>query len=203
MNKEQLAKHIGDIDDLLVEEAGRIPDYRRQHRKKIIRRLVGAAAAVVLMTCSFSAGALAFSGKTVVEVPVEKEMISFEEIDLTMILPDNWRGKYSVEKKGQNYIVYNKQIREATSKGADAFDGGILFHIVCYKEAMTPEQFVEKGYDFVEYRYLYSTSNSTYVLCYASDVQWNPEDAGQEAAYQQMASEIEDIKFVVDNAFAD
>ncbi len=203
MNKEQFAKHIGDIDDLLVEQAEQIPNYKRQHRKKRIRQLIGAAAAVVLMTCSFSAGALAFSGETVVEVPVEKETVSLEEINLTMILPDNWRGKYSVEKDGQNYIVYNKQIREAAGKGADAFDGGILFYIVCYQEAMTPEQFVENGYDFVEYRYLFSTSNSTYVLCYASDVQWNPNDARQEEVYNQMESEIKNIKFVVDNALAD
>ena len=203
MNKEQLSRHIGNIDDLLIEQAGQIPNYGQQYRKKRIRQLIGAVAAVVLMTCSFSAGALAFSGKTVVEVPVEKETVTLEEINLTMILPDSWHGKYSVEHDGQNYIVYNPQIREATRKGEDAFDGGILFYIVRYKEAMTPEQFIENGYDFVEYRYLFSTSSSTYILCYASDVQWSPDDTGQEEVYSQMESEIKKIKFVVDNALAD
>ena len=27
MNKEQLSRHIGNIDDLLIEQAGQIPNY--------------------------------------------------------------------------------------------------------------------------------------------------------------------------------
>lgn len=106
------------------------------------------------------------------------------------------------EKNGQNYIVYNEQIRKSNSNGADPFDGGVLFYIVCYDEAITPEQFVDNGYDFTDYRYLFSTSNNTYILHYASDVQWNPDDSEQEKIYTQMASEIEDIRFVADNALA-
>lgn len=109
-----------------------------------------------------------------------------------------------MEKYGENdqhYVFYNKQIREAVSQGIDAFDGGVLFYIVCYDEVMTPEQFVENGYDFTGYRYLFSTSSRTYVLHYASDVQWDPSDPAQEAVYQKMGSEIEDIQFIVGNVF--
>jgi len=202
MNKKQLSEHIGNIDDQLIEQAEKIPNYRQLHHRKIINRFITVAAAFVLMACSFSAGAFAFARETVVEVPVEQETAMLEGINLTLIFPDAWKGKYSVEKSSQNYIVYHTQIREDVSAGIDAFDGGVLFYIVCYDESMTPEQFAEKRYDFVGYRYLFSTSDKTYILCYPSDVQWNPENPEQEAEYLRMEAEIKDIKFVVDNILA-
>lgn len=202
MNKKQLSEHIGNIDDRLIEQAEKIPNYRQLHHRKIINRFITVAAAFVLMACSFSAGAFAFARETVVEVPVEQETAMLEGINLTLIFPDAWKGKYSVEKSSQNYIVYHTQIREDVSAGIDAFDGGVLFYIVCYDESMTPEQFAEKRYDFVGYRYLFSTSDKTYILCYPSDVQWNPENPEQEAEYLRMEAEIKDIKFVVDNILA-
>ncbi len=199
MNKKQLSEHIGNIDDRLVEQAEKIPDYRQLHHRKFIRRFTTVAAAFVLMVCSFSAGAFAFPRETVVEVSVEQESAMLEEINLTLVFPDDWKGKYSVEKSGPNYNVYHTQIREDVSTGIGAFDGGILFYIVCYEESMAPEQFAAKGYDFVQYRYLFSTIDKTYILCYPSDVQWNPENPEQETEYLRMEAEIKDIKFVVDN----
>ena len=70
MNKKQLSEHIGNIDDRLVEQAENIPNYRQLHHRQTIRRFLTAAAAFVLMACSFSAGAFAFARETVVEVPV-------------------------------------------------------------------------------------------------------------------------------------
>lgn len=203
MNKKQLSEHIGNIDDRLVEQAEKIPNYRQRHQRRTVRRFLTAAAAFVLMACSFSAGAMAFARETVVEVPIEQEKAVLAEIHLTLILPDGWKGKYSVEKNGQNYIVYHTQIREDESAGIDPFDGGVLFYIACYEESMTPEQFLEKGYDFVPYRYLFSTIDKTYILCYPGDVQWNPENAEQETEYLEMEREIKDIQFVVDNILAD
>ena len=203
MNKKQLSEHIGNIDDRLIEQAEKIPNYRQLHHRQTIRRFIAAASAFALMACSFSAGALAFARETVVEVPVEQETAVLKEINLTLIFPDEWKGKYAIEKDGQNYIVYHTQIRENVSAGIDAFDGGVLFYIACYGESMTPEQFVEKGSDFVRYRYLFSTSDKTYILCYPGDVQWNPENPEQETEYLGMEGEIKDIKFIVDNILAD
>ena len=202
MNKKQFSEHIGNIDDRLVEQAERIPNYRQLHRRQTIRRFLTAAAAVVLMVCSFGAGAFAFARETVIEVPMEQETIKLEEINLTLILPDDWKGKYSVEKNGQNYIIYHPQIREGFGTEI-AYTGGILFYIVCHEESMTPEEFVENGYDFAGYRYLFSTSDKTYVLYYPSDVQWNPENPEQETEYLGMEEQIKEIKFVVDNILAD
>ncbi len=192
MNKKQLSGHIGNIDDRLVEQAEKIPNYRQMHHRQTIRRFITAAAAFVLMACSFCAGA--FAHATVAEVPAGQETVLLKESNLTLVFPDGWKGKYSIEKNGQNYIIYNTQIREDVCAGE-----GILFYIVCYNESMTPEQFVEKGYDFASYSYLFSTSNKTYILCYPSDVQWNTENPEQEMEYLEMEEEIKDIKFMFGN----
>lgn len=202
MNQKQLSEHIGNMDDRLVEQAKKIPNYRQLHHRQTIRRFLAAAATLVLMVCSFSAGALVFARETVIEVPVEQELIRLEEINLTLILPDDWKGKYAVEKNGQNYIVYHPQVREGFDTQA-VFNGGNLFYICCYEESMTPEQFIENGYDFTGYQYLFSTSDKTYILYYPSDVQWNPENPEQEAEYLGMERELQDIKFVVDNILTD
>lgn len=203
MNKKQLSEHIGNIDDRLVQQAEEIPNYVAQRRQKRIRRLLAAAAAFVLMASSFSVGAIAFAREIIIEVPAEQESLKLEGVSLTLILPDSWKGQYSAEKNGTNFVVYNPQIKEAVSDGIDLFDGGVLFTIVCYEESMTEEQFIENGLDFTAYRYLFATSDKTYILHYASDMQYDPADKEQESIYQKMTSEIKDIQFVVDNIFKD
>ena len=196
MNKEQFSEHIGNIDDRLVKQAEQIPNYAAMRRKKGFRQLLGIAAALVLMVSGFGVGAIAFARETIVEVPVEQETLELEGINLTLILPDSWKGQYSVEKRGENFDVYIPEIR-----GNEAGYEGILFTIVCYEESMTEEQFIENGLDFTAYRYILATSNKTYILHYASDVQWDPADNEQEAVYLKMMSEIKDIRFSVDNVF--
>ena len=196
MNKEKFSEHIGNIDDRLVKQAEQLPNYAAMHHKKGFRQLLGIAAALVLMVSGFGVGAIAFARETIVEVPVEQETLELEEINLTLILPDSWEGQYSVEKRGENFDVYIPEIREK-----EAGYEGILFTIVCYEESMTEEQFIENGLDFTAYRYILTTSNKTYILHYASDVQWDPADKEQEAVYLKMMGEIKDIRFSVDNVF--
>lgn len=203
MNKEQLSEHIGNIDDRLVQQAEKIPNYAAVRRQKRIRQLLATAAALVLMVSGFSVGAIAFAREIIIEVPVEQETLELEGVDLTLILPDSWEGQYSVDKNGANFVVYNPQIKEAISDGTNLLDGGVLFTIVCYEESMTEEQFIENGLDFTAYRYILATSDKTYILHYASDVQYDPTDKEQESTYQKMMSEIKDIQFVVNNIFED
>jgi len=201
LNKKQLSEHIGNIDDRLVQQAENIPNYAAQRRQRRIRQLLTIAAALLLMVSSFGAGAMVFAREVIIEVPAEQETLELEGIDLTLILPDSWKGQYSVEKNGANYVVYNPQIKEAVSDGMEILDGGVLFTIVCYEEAMTEEQFIENGLDFTPYRYLLAANNKTYILHYASDVQYDPANQEQEDTYQKMMSEIEDIQIVVNNLF--
>ena len=58
MTAKELAENIGNIDQRLVESAERTPNYGRRKRKSRIRRTLALAAAAVLMTASFAAGAL-------------------------------------------------------------------------------------------------------------------------------------------------
>ena len=155
------------------------------------------------MLSGFGVGAVVFAREIIVEVPIEQEILELEGVNLMLIFPDSWKGQYSVEKSGQNYVVYNPQIKDAVSEGIDIWDGGVLFTIVCYEEAMTEEQFIENGLDFTAYRYILATSNRTYILHYASDVQYDPTNQEQENIYEKMMSEVKDIQFVVDNVFED
>ena len=201
MNKKQLSEHIGNIDDRLVQQAEQIPNYLAQYRQRRIKQLLSIAAAFVLMLSGFGVGAVVFAREIIVEVPIEQEILELEGVNLMLIFPDSWKGQYSVEKRGQNYVVYNPQIKDAVSEGIDIWDGGVLFTIVCYEEAMTEEQFIENGLDFTAYRYILATSNRTYILYYASDVQYDPTNQEQESIYEKMMSEVKDIQFVVDNVF--
>jgi len=58
-----------------------------------VRRKKPVIAIAVLMVWSGIVGAVAFGEETVIEVPVEQETIEIEEIGLTLILPDSWKGK--------------------------------------------------------------------------------------------------------------
>ena len=94
MKKEQLSERIGNVDDRFIEEAEHTPNYAQRHQYKGIKRFSAIAAILVLMVCSFGVGAVSFAKETIVEIPIEQEMITLDEIGLTVILPDEWKGKY-------------------------------------------------------------------------------------------------------------
>lgn len=203
MNKKQFLEHIGNIDESLICQAEKIPNYAALHRQKRRRQLLAAAVALFFMISGFAMGATAFAREIIVEIPEKQETLKLDGVGLTLILPDSWEGQYAVEKNGINYVIYNPQIKEALSTGESIFDGGVLFTIVCYEESMTEEQFIENGLDFTAYRYILATSRRTYILHYASDVQYNPADSEQERLYQKMMSEIKDIQFVINDILDD
>ena len=201
MNEKQLSDRIGNVNDKLVQQAEQTPNYGREHRKRSIRQLVAIAATIALMVCSFTVGALAFAKETIVEVPVEQETITIEEIGLTLILPDSWKGKYAFERDDtfKEYHVYNPAIREAIGGDSETLlSGGMLFYLKLWDEQLTKEQVDAGGeWDYARCRYIMTTKDGTYLLYYASDVQFTQETMDE---YRQMESEISDIRFVVDNA---
>ncbi len=203
MKKEQLSEHIGNIDDRLVRQAEHIPNYARQHRRKGVIRFSALAAVFALMVCSFTVGAVAFAKETMVEVPVEQETIEIEEIGLTLILPDSWKGRYAFEQNDdlKEYHIYNPSIREAMGGDSETFlSGGMLFYIKLWDEQLTKEQVDAGGeWDYARSEYLMTTQNGTYLLYYASDVQFTPETMEE---YRKMESEISDIRFVVGHVIA-
>lgn len=203
MRARELADRIGNIDPALAEEAGLPPRRDGGTRGGLYRKLLSIAAVAALMVCSGTVGALAFSRETVVEVPAEREEVVLEEIGLTLRFPDSWKGRYAVrESPPGNWVIYSPSIKEAVAaesgpledEALDAYCGGVLCYIVRYDEPMTEAQFLENGLDFARYRYLFATSDETYVMYYASDVQFTRETMEE---YRQMEQEIGDIRFII------
>ena len=190
MNERQFADRIGNIDGQLVEEAR----YRRRNRGGGLRRFLAAAAVLALMAVSFTVGALAFSR----EVPVEQETIELPGVGLKLVLPDSWKGRYRVvmDEDTLGCDVYVKSIYEQEGEWAEA---GLLFGV--YKEYDYPLS--QKEIDEltpVSNWHFFSTPDATYVITYAGDVQWDPDDPKQEEVFRQMRSEIDQIRFLVDGA---
>ena len=84
MTARELAENVGNIDQRLIESAGQAPNYGRRRRTGRLRRTLALAAAAVLMTASFAAGAL--SGDR------GPETISIPGTGVTVVLPESWRG---------------------------------------------------------------------------------------------------------------
>lgn len=213
MKPKQLAERIGNIDDRLVQQAQKAPDFGRRSRIRLFRHVMAAVLALVLMGTGFTVGALAFSRETIVEVPVpvEQETIELPEIGLTLYLPDSWRERYEIvedvfEPYGSKmWTVCVKKIYDA--QDTDEFGNpyiGMLFTVFQSEDRpMSPAEFEESGIAGIG-RYLFSTETSTYACMYATDVQFDPEKVdlyGEE--YADMASEMKDIRISVQHLFGD
>ncbi len=199
MKKEDLFEVIEGIDGNYVKGAR---DVMKKKNRNLWKNWTAIAATFVLMVCSFSVGAFVFAREVIVEVPAEQEVISVEELGLSMILPDTWEDKYALEKTDNGeYIVYNPNIRQSVYKeyGIEN-NGGMLFYIMRWDEQLTENQVNAGGeWDFAKNQYIMTTKDGTYLLYYASDVQFTKDT---EAEYREMEKEIKEIRFVVNNAIS-
>ena len=208
MNKKQLSEHIGNIDDRLVQQAEIIPNYVAQRRQKRIRHLLATAAALVLMFSSFSVGAIVFAR----EVPVEQENVVLDEIGLTLILPNSWKGKYEVIEDvfvPNNSTMWEfcvKSVYDAQTpadESGEVLYRGTLFYIFQYSNySMSAEEFGQSGIAGIG-RYLFATENATYVILYTTDLQFDPENSVQMDEFNAMEQSKKEIRFVVDNILKD
>ena len=220
MTERQFSDRIGHGAERLIRQAGDPPNYGVRRRKTALRRLAALAAVIALMAVSFTTGALAFSRETVVEVSAERETLVLEELGLTLILPDSWKGQYQLVEWEDQYVVVCPQVREAALAQArseweadgmewpeeldrNPFSGGMLFYIFGIPEALTAEQLPDSDWgafaSFTEVRYLLATEERTYLLCHASDVQFTEETR---ALYEQLEGSVRDIRIVVDNVLS-
>lgn len=191
MNPRQFSHRIGNVENRLVQQAQKLPDYGRHKRGLRVKRVLMLAAVVALMACSFTVGALARG-------TLEPEQVEFENLGVTMILPDSWKDQYGVEmgEDGNSCGVYVKSIHESDG---DWNGAGYLFWFgEMYHEAMTPAEVEEISP--VAFQYIFAKEDGTYLLCYASDVQWDPGVPEQEELYYRMQAETRDIRFILDNA---
>lgn len=200
MRGNEFLDKMGLVDAALIEEADRMPCRRAKSGRPVWRKIAAFAALVSLMVCSGAVGALAFGGGTVVLTPAEQETIELEAIGLTLILPDSWKGKYSVEMDadGEGCCVYALFPHESANGWGER---GYLFWVgQAYDEPLTPQQLQERSP--APCIYLFATSEDTYDLKLASDVAYDPSDPEIAGLYTAMYEQISDIRFVVSNPAA-
>lgn len=194
MKGKQLSDRIGNIDDRLIEEAEHMQNYGKQRRQKIARNFAAAAAALAVMVGGgFGLGATVFAQE--IEVQVEPETITFEDMGVTLILPDSWRGRYGVTEEGYVYAL----------EAHDEYNPAILFWIDLYPEQLTKDEFdnTQGPWNIVPSVYLMTTADGTYCLHCASDVQYDPRDEEAAENYVSMYQEIPQIRLVLDKAMAE
>lgn len=189
-----------DYDGMLRELYDRLPQEEEKEERAVKRqskrympRVLAAMLALVMLLGGGLVGALTAS--TVIRA-AEPESITMEELGLTLLLPDSWRGKYGVDMwDNGTCAVYVRSIHEGDGEWSGL---GYLFYVARFADyPMTPEQ-VEQVDVPVAYKYLMATSGGTYLLYRASDVQWDPEDPAQEGEYRTMESEISQIRVVAE-----
>lgn len=177
----QLSHRIGNIDDQLVKQAENVPNYGRRGKKRSVRRMLAAAAVAALMACSFAIGAFALNG--------DPEIIELKDAGITLILPDDWKGKYICESDENGAIVYQKATYE--SKG-DWKGAGILFYVNKVEGTRPMDyEYPMPGYTIA------SIDGVTYFLALASDVQYDPEEKDVAEEYAEMRDEIQNIQILL------
>ena len=198
MNKEQLSQRIGNMDDRLVAQAEHMPNYGRQRRSGLRRKIAGIAAVIVLMACSGAVGALAFSRETVTEVPAQQETVELAGIGVTVLLPDSWVGKYEVVQ--DSFLPYNSAMWEFCAKSVyedGTFYRGSLFTVFQYADySMSAEEFAQSGLAGIG-QYLFATEDATYAVMYAGDVQYDPDNAAQQETWYALSQTEKEVRFVI------
>lgn len=198
MNKEQLSQRIGNMDNRLVAQAEHVPNYGRQRRSGLRRKIAGIAAVIVLMACSGAVGALAFSRETVTEVPAQQETVELAGIGVTVLLPDSWAGKYEVVQ--DSFLPYNSAMWEFCAKSVyedGTFYRGSLFTVFQYADySMSAEEFAQSGLAGIG-QYLFATEDATYAVMYAGDVQYDPDNAAQQETWYALSQTVQEVRFVI------
>ena len=180
MTARELAENVGNIDQRLIEGAGQAPNYGRRRRTDRLRRTLALAAAAVLMTASFAAGAL--SGDR------GPETIPIPETGLTVVLPESRRGKCGYEHQDGSLGVYLRAVR--TGEGLD--EAGYLFTVECHEGSCDPAA------DFAARQYVIaSTPQKTYFLILPSDVQYDPNNAAVAREYLNMSQQIGEVQVLL------
>ena len=180
MTARELAENMGNIDQRLIESAGQAPNYGRRRRPRRLRRAVALAAAAVRLTASCAAGALS-GGRGPETIPIP-------ETGLTVVLPENWRGKCGYDIQNGALGVYLRAAR--TGEGLD--DAGYLFTVECRQGSCDPAA------DFAARQYVIaSTPKETYFLILPSDVQYDPNDAAVAQEYLNMSKQIGEVQVLL------
>ena len=141
------------------------------------------------------------------ETSAEEESVVLEEIGVTLILPDSWKGKYEVIEgvfEPYNSTMWEfcvKSIYDTQTPIDESGQGlyrGTLFTIFQYTDYfMSEEEFEQSGIAGIG-RYLFSTESATYTVMYTTDLQYDQNNAEQKEEWNAMEQSIKNIQFVVE-----
>lgn len=191
MKKEDFFEVLGELDDDIVKGAKIPMNKNTQNRisKHSWPKWGAIAAVVALMVSSFSVGAIAFAK----EIVVEQEIVDLENIGISLILPDEWAGRYTVVEG--TFGPYNSPMWEFCVKAvyesgrADEIGNvfrGTLFTVFQYADRpLSIQEFEESGIAGIG-RFLLATENATYVILYATDIQFDYTDEAQTSEYNDL-----------------
>ena len=148
------------------------------------------------MVCSFSVGALAFSEKIYVEK--NQEIIDISDFGISLILPDEWSGKYGYDILDDGDIkVYSLAAREEETDNGTNLKGS-LFWVECI-DGQFPMDFsyAQPGYTIA------TTATHTFRLVLASDVQYDSGNAKIADEYLSLYDSIPQIKILLSDWLTD
>lgn len=181
MKVQDLAQFINDIDDRLIMEAEQPPRSKSIRQRGKARRWLSAVAVLLLMLGSFTGGAFAYGD--------EMEMITLPGNSMSLVLPEDWEGKYGYEVQGNDLFVYLHSVREDEEWSS----AGHLFSIQCvegtypldYQMSAAPQKVIA------------SCGGMTYFFTWPSDVQYNPHNEAVAQEYIAMSQQIKDIRILL------
>lgn len=136
---------------------------------------------LALVACLFL-----LQGCSAEEQPSTAEIYENHKLGFCVEFPSAWKGKYTVDTNP----------RSSSSVVVETEWGGIL----CYIFRKTSNEWVESGKGEsipVEYRVLGENSDYVYLLYFASDVNYDPENEEQVNTYNEMRNDLYNIKFEI------
>ncbi len=182
-------------------QAGKTQKKPAKRRVFTLTRAAAVAAALALCLASMTVGALAFSTERIVEkevpveVPVEPEAIDMDAIGISLILPDEWKDKYTVVRDDWTggYTVYLTSLYEYCIAREDYTEeiGPWMGRLFSVSWAADGENW---WHDICSYE-LAHTEGGTYVMVLPSDVQ-NPYVVDPENIDADPSFDANDIKFL-------
>jgi len=127
-----------------------------------------------------------------VEQPVyvekEQEFIKVGDSGISLVLPDNWKGKYGVEQDGDHIRVYHLATRERYPTS----EIGILF-AVSFTEEIRPMDYIWPWPAHT----IAITETGTYLFGYPSDVQFDQTDPVSMAEYKELSDDTKNIEIIM------
>lgn len=204
---EQIALPEG-LEERILRCVG-VPEKKEVHTMKRIylKRVLLIAAALAIMAGCLAVGAMAFSSETIIEkpVPVEQEKIVMDKMGITLILPDSWKDRYIVKTDDTNCYVMCRSASESWY-GEDCDDeleiGPNFGYLFCVNKVTSTPMMPDEFYAWIPWPsiYLFATESGTYCISMASDVEYPIDDQEVASDYQEMYSQIQSIKVILDDA---